>query len=201
MYTTGQLKVNSGRFKSERDPLVLFHSIFDQDEAPQHYFLVNTKMSIFFSCEHPVTGQNHVKRDVKNSTFKSKRCQPQSSLGQRDFAHIGLVMNKTFKGLLMLLNSVSLSYFTTWHHCNFSFELEKAVCSKVMSTAGVSEKSKVCTGPIFCLEFLSLLLAPYTPSQSSTKEGKTLCKAFLPGIQQTTLPFPEPESNERTLNY
>lgn len=51
-------------------------------------------------------------------------------------------MNKTFKGLLMFLNSVSLSYFTTWHHCNFSFELEKAVCSKVMSTAGVSEKSK-----------------------------------------------------------
>lgn len=44
--------------------------------------------------------------------------------------------------MLMFLNSVSLSYFTTWHHCNFSFELEKAVCSKVMSTAGVSEKSK-----------------------------------------------------------
>lgn len=62
-------------------------------------------MSIFFSPEHPVTGENHVKRDVKYLTYNSKRHPFQRSLGQRDFAHIGLVMNKTFKDLLIFLNS------------------------------------------------------------------------------------------------
>lgn len=101
MYTNSQLKVNSGRFKSRRDPLILFHSIFDQDEASQHYFLVNTKISIFSVLNTLLQD----KTMLKCSTQNSKRCQLQGSLGQRDFAHIGLVMNKTFKGLLMFLNS------------------------------------------------------------------------------------------------